>query len=94
MITRAGSILDNITGIWYTPVDEGNGGGKGGNRHIGISAQEVKEVLPEAVTADENGLLYLDYDALTAFLIEAFKEQQARIDELETILRNNGLLEK
>ncbi len=92
-VTDAGAVLDSITGIWYTPDDEENGGSRGGSRRIGISAQEVKEVLPEAVTADENGMLYLDYDALTVFLIETVKEQRQKIDILRKALEENGLLE-
>ena len=50
-------------------------------------------MLPEAVTADENGMLYLDYDALTVFLIETVKEQRQKIDILRKALEENGLLE-
>lgn len=93
-VDHAGDILDEITGIWYVPEDEEeSGNGKGGGRHAGISAQEVMEVLPEAVTADENGLLYLDYDALTVLLIEAVKEQRQEIGVLRKALEENGLLE-
>ena len=35
----------------------------------------------------------INYDAIVPVLVEAFKEQQARIEQLESILRENGLLE-
>lgn len=61
-------------------------------RRIGIDAQSVKKALPEAVTADENDVLYINHDALTAFLIEAVKEQRKEIQQLRKILDENGLL--
>ena len=95
-INGAMAVLDQITGVWYVP----NGGdGKTGvneveTRHPGVNPEEVKEVLPEAVTADEAGRLYVDYEALTVFLIEAFKEQHQEIKELRETLEENGLMKK
>lgn len=63
-------------------------------RRPGVDPQELKEVLPEAVTADDNDLLYVDYEALTVFLIEAVKEQRQEIIELRRILEENGLMRK
>lgn len=51
--------------------------------HIGLIAQEVEKVIPEVVTEDENGFKAIAYAKLTTILIEAIKEQQARITELE-----------
>ena len=92
-ITDAGAVLDSITGIWYFPSDESKGS-QASERRVGISAEQVKRVLPEAVTADENGLLYVDYEALTVFLIEAVKEQRQEIIELRKTLEENGLMKK
>ena len=49
---------------------------------IGVVAQEVEEVFPELVTTDEDGFKHVNYEALSAVLIEATKEQQQQIDEL------------
>jgi hypothetical protein len=93
-ITNASAILDNITGTWYIPIDEEGKGTKAEEtRRAGVTAQEVERVLPEAVTADDKGLLYVDYDVLTVFLIEAFKEQRREIELLRKTLEENGLLE-
>lgn len=89
-IDSAGYVLDQITGIRYTPVGEENGTEKMGNRRIGLIGQEVEKVLPEAMIKDENGLFYVDYEALTVLLIEAVKEQRQEIKELRNILRENG----
>ena len=93
-IANPGAVLDSITGVWYTPNDaEGSGARSGENRRVGISAQELRRVLPEAVTADENGLLYVDYDALTVFLIETVKEQHRQIEAMRKVLVENDLME-
>lgn len=92
-ITNAGAILDCITGFWYYPTDESKAPQTTEHR-VGISAEQVKRVLPEAVTSDVDGLLYLDYESLTVFLIEAVKEQRQEIIELRKTLEENGLMKK
>lgn len=95
-IPEAGAVLDQITGYWYVPENNGNKGSikTVEGRRPGVSAQEVKSVLPEAVTSDENGLLYVDYEALTVLLIETVKEQRQEIDLLRKVLEENGLMEQ
>ncbi|MCR4848707.1 MAG: hypothetical protein K5920_07675 [Bacteroidales bacterium] len=51
-----------------------------------------KKILPEAIAADENGMLYVDYDTFTVLLIQAFKEQKEEIQILRKTLEDNGLL--
>ena len=41
----------------------------------------------------ENGLLYVDYEALTVIIIEAVKDQRQEIIELRKTLEENGLME-
>lgn len=91
-IDSAGPALDRITGVMYTPSDYGSDSDKKPNRRIGVTAQEVEKVIPEAVLSDENGLLYVDYEALTVFLIEAVKEQRKEIRLLRKTLEENGLM--
>lgn len=50
---------------------------------IGLSAQEIQAVYPELVKTDNDGILGVDYIGLIPVLVEAIKEQQAKIDELE-----------
>jgi len=90
-IRDAGAVLDSITGVWYMPVEDETKHSEG--RKAGVTAQEVEKVLPEAVTADENGLMYVDYETLTVFLIEAVKEQRQEIELLRKTLEENGLLD-
>lgn len=44
-------------------------------RQTGVIAQEILKVLPEAVSADEDGNLSVAYGNLSGMLIEAIKEQ-------------------
>lgn len=86
--TRLGHIVnalekvEALNGFFYVP----NGtaidlGYVEGVRQVGVSAQEVQKVLPEAVTtagiSDE--YLTVRYERLTALLIEAIKELNAKI---------------
>jgi len=52
-------------------------------RQTGVIAQEVEKVLPEVVNEDANGIKSVAYGNMVGLLIEAIKEQQARIDALE-----------
>lgn len=92
-INNPGNILNDITGISYMPADEIYEDSKEANRRLGVIAQEVEKVLPEAVTIDDQDLMYVDYEALTVILIEAYKEQKAEIELLRKTLEEHGLLE-
>jgi hypothetical protein len=65
------------------------------NRHVGIIAQELLEVLPEAVTGGPNSMAGSEddhysvaYGNVVALLIEAVKEQQTEIDELKKLVKD------
>lgn len=50
---------------------------------VGVIAQEVREVLPEAVNIRDNGILAVDYTKLIPLLIECIKVQQSEINILK-----------
>jgi hypothetical protein len=52
-------------------------------RHAGVIAQNVRDVLPEAVHEHADGTLSVAYGNLVGLLIEAIKDQQKQIDELK-----------
>ena len=58
-------------------------------RQIGVSAQEVEAVLPEAVKPAPIDPEYktVQYERLVPLLIEAIKEQQVQIDELKELIK-------
>jgi hypothetical protein len=50
---------------------------------VGLIAQEVQQVLPEVVVADEKGMLSVSYGPIVALIIEALREIVKRLDRLE-----------
>tara|TARA_Y100001934_G_scaffold276182_1_gene372157 strand:+ start:310 stop:1380 length:1071 start_codon:yes stop_codon:yes gene_type:complete len=46
---------------------------------IGLIAQDVEKVLPQIVSETEDGYKAIDYQSLTAVLIEAIREQQGQM---------------
>jgi hypothetical protein len=84
-IETIGNALEKVTslrGVFYDKIGEEERG-----RQLGVIAQEVDEVLPEAVSyakdIDEYGV---KYGNLGGLFIEAFKEQQRQIEELKSII--------
>jgi len=54
---------------------------------LGFLAQEVLEVLPQAVWFEEkNGRYYMEYDAIIPVIVEAMKEQQNTIQVLQSTI--------
>jgi len=50
---------------------------------IGVIAQDIEKVLPEVVETNSDDLKSVSYGNIVGVLIEAIKEQQIRIEELE-----------
>ena len=79
--------INNLRGVEYV----WNSGGREGEKDLGVIAQEVDKVIPEIVRdkemplMDDTGETYktVDYEKLTALLIEGVKEQQKQIDKLK-----------
>ena len=78
--------VQQLRGVEYTHIIEGT-------KNIGLIAQEVENVIPEAVfIGDMNGLKSVAYANLVSVLIEAIKELNMKVDNMETILKNNNLI--
>jgi hypothetical protein len=73
-----------LRGVYYERTDD-----ETHKRQVGVIAQEMNKVLPEAVTyasdIDEYGV---QYGNVVGVLIEAIKEQQLQIEELKNKLDN------
>jgi hypothetical protein len=76
-ITDAIETVKQLNGVKYKWIDNHN------QPSIGVIAQEIEKVLPEVVTTNKNGLKSVSYGNIVGVLIEAIKEQQVRIEELE-----------
>jgi hypothetical protein len=63
--------------------------------HSGVIAQEVKEVIPEAVNSENEEKYSVDYNAIIGHLIEAVKTLKQEVDELKQEVDDlNGQLKK
>ena len=51
--------------------------------HYGLIAQEVEQVFPDLVVADESGFKYVNYLELIPLMLKAIQEQQRQITELQ-----------
>ena len=78
-LPNALEMLSQINGYYY----HWKKGAADTSRQVGVMAQEIQRVLPEAVSTDSDGILSVDYGKLTALLIEANQAQQAQIQFLE-----------
>lgn len=58
---------------------------------IGVIAQDVQKVLPEAVTTREDDMLAVRYEKMIPLLIECIKDQQKQIDELKALIGPKGI---
>ena len=70
--------LSAIRGVTYTRTDLDDKE----RRYAGVIAQEIEQVLPEAVR-EINDIKTVDYNATIALLIQAVKELSAKVEALE-----------
>lgn len=77
-IEGALGLVERMRGVRYTRSDMGDG-----RTHVGVIAQELLEVLPEAVIEGSDGLLSVDYGTLGPVLVEAVKALSQRVHQLE-----------
>jgi hypothetical protein len=68
--------LNQVNGYFYNWKE-----GVDTTQQVGVIAQEIEEILPQAVSTDENGYKSVDYSKLTAWLIQVNKEQQSIIEQ-------------
>ena len=64
-----------LTGVTYNVIE-------GGSREVGLIAQDVQAVAPEAVVETE-GVLRLAYGNLVGLLVEAIKDLSAEVEQLK-----------
>lgn len=87
-ITNAIDKVKSLNGFYYEANETAQALGFRKKREVGVSAQEVQNILPEIVSPapiDEK-YLTISYERLVPLLIEAIKEQQEQIDELKSLI--------
>lgn len=57
------------------------------DEHIGVVAQEVQKIIPEAVTENSKGYLLVNNDPIIWTMLNAIKEQQREIKQQQNLLR-------
>ena len=90
-INNALDKIESIRGVSFEWIDDDK---DMPDCHLGVIAQEVEAILPELVSTDKEGYKSVEYNKLTAVLIEAVKELKTqneilsnRITELEQIVK-------
>ena len=78
-VENAVSKIEKITGYTYNRIDKEYDTTK----YTGLIAQEVQEVLPEAVTEDKNGYLCIAYGNMMSIIVEAIKELKNDICDIK-----------
>ena len=81
-----------LNGFYYEPNEKAQEYGYEKERRIGLSAQDVNEVIPEAVhdAPIGDGYMAVDYAKIVPVLVEAIKEQQKQIDELKAMINGDA----
>jgi hypothetical protein len=81
-IISLGSTLSKlllIDGKSYTMINDGD-------KKIGVLAQDIQKVFPELVGTDDKDMLTVNYQGLVPVLINAIKEQENKIERLESLV--------
>jgi uncharacterized UPF0160 family protein len=79
-IKSTGNIIKDLNPVRFKWIDQN----KGTTDQLGLIAEEVQKILPEAVDVNKNGQVEgVSYTKLVPILIKAVQELQDRVDELE-----------
>ena len=82
--------IKTLDGFYYEPNQIAQDLGYEKKRHVGLSAQQVKAVLPEIIrdAPIDSKYMTLDYAKLVPLLVEAIKDQQEQIEDLKSLINN------
>ena len=86
VIPNALDKLSAINGYYFKENDKAKElGYNNPNRQVGVSAQEILDIMPEAVTEApiDKEYLAVQYDKLVPLLIQAIKELKQEVEELK-----------
>jgi hypothetical protein len=82
-ITQALDMVTQLRGVYFDwNQDQAGELNLSTEPQVGFIAQEVRDVLPEAVHEDASGTLSVSYSLIVPVLVEAIKSQQKAIDQL------------
>ena len=96
--TRGLAALEKLTPVYYQYKAGNPAKMPAGQQYVGLIAQEVAEVIPEAVSEFKDGFLSVNNDPVIWTLLNAVKELKsknddlkARLDRLESALETRGI---
>jgi hypothetical protein len=81
-IDNALNKVEQLRGVTYERTDLEN------KKSLGVIAQEVQKVIPELVSEDQDGMLSVAYGNMVGVLIEAIKELNAKVEDLQKQIAN------
>ena len=87
-ITNATERVKQIRPVSYEFKGAEKKNGRTTNKDIGFLAQELQDVVPEAVTTNAEGEMLVNYMAIIPILTGSIQELNARIEELEAELNS------
>lgn len=80
--------VKQLRGVSYEYIDKGPDGSKNRGTELGFIAQEVLPVIPELVRYDNDKGYAMNYQGMSAVLVEAIKEQQIQIENQQIQIEN------
>jgi hypothetical protein len=94
--TRLGNVeeavdkINTLDAFFYVPNQTAIDLGYKEERYVGLSAQQVQEILPEVVVPApiDDQYLTIQYDKLVPLLVAAIKELDSKVSELTKKLQN------
>ena len=86
-ITNALEKVKSLTGVEFDWKEETKSVHGYEGHDVGVIAQDVQAVLPEAVRINDSGYLSVRYEKMIALLIEANKELANRVEQLEKLIK-------
>ena len=77
--------VSQLAGFYYKPNELAKTLGYNDNVQVGVSAQQVQQVLPEVVVPApvDSNFLTVQYERMIPLLIEAIKELKSEVDEIK-----------
>ena len=70
--------MNPVSFVWKTEPEA--------SRSMGFIAQEVQEIMPQAVSTRDDGMMQMDYGRITPILASALQDAHKKIEQLESRL--------
>ena len=82
--------ISNLGGYRFNWIDQEK---RGSQVELGLIAQEVRAEFPELIRETEGGDLSVNYDGMVPVLVQAIKEQQVMLEQLQATVKTMQVAE-